>query len=139
MCICVCHPAGPFVRWEMPPKKSRTPPPLSAAAAAADPCSWLKMSSDGTAVLITVRAKPGSRQSAITGESEDGLEVAVGAPPREGEANAELCSFMAQLLGTRKGSVAVETGGKSRSKTVSVRGLAREVVYEKLRSAVKHS
>jgi hypothetical protein len=43
----------------------------------------------------------------------------VAAPPREGEANAELVSFLAKRLGVAKREIVVESGASSRSKVLS--------------------
>jgi hypothetical protein len=43
----------------------------------------------------------------------------VAAPPREGEANAELVSFLAKRLGVARREIVVESGASSRSKVLS--------------------
>jgi uncharacterized protein YggU (UPF0235/DUF167 family) len=42
--------------------------------------------------------------------------VAVAAPPMDGEANAELIRFMAQVLGLRKSDLSLDSGARSRNK-----------------------
>lgn len=49
-----------------------------------------------------------------------------GAQAREGEANAEVVDYMAELLGVRRAAVALVSGGKCRDKVVSVAGMSRE-------------
>jgi uncharacterized protein YggU (UPF0235/DUF167 family) len=46
--------------------------------------------------------------------------VAIGAAPKEGEANEELVAFLAMVLGVRKNTVYLDKGCKSRHKVVVV-------------------
>jgi len=80
-------------------------------------------------VRLRVRVKPRASKSRLVGTREGELEVAVAAPPVDGEANAELVAFLAKQLGVAKSHVAVVSGPASRHKIVSVSGLtAGEVV-----------
>lgn len=72
---------------------------------------------------MRVRVKPRASKSAIVGVRAGALEVAVAAPPVDGEANAALVAFLAKALGVSKRSVAVVSGDHSRIKVVSVSGL----------------
>ncbi|XP_051484069.1 UPF0235 protein C15orf40 homolog [Apus apus] len=90
--------------------------------------------SDGC-VRVAVRAKPGSRCSAVTAVKEErwrqgvqrardvtaeSVGVAVAAPPSDGEANAELCRYLSKVLDVKKSEVVLEKGGKSREKLVKI-------------------
>ncbi len=68
---------------------------------------------------LSVHAKPGSRLAALVAVG-DVAEVAVDAPAREGEANAALAAFLAELLLLKKRDVALQSGGKSRDKVFRV-------------------
>ena len=68
-----------------------------------------------------IHAKPGARLAAIAGLT-DGVEVAIDAPAKEGEANAALLEFLADTLGVKRREVALATGGRSREKLVEVAG-----------------
>ncbi len=48
--------------------------------------------------------------------NQEGVGVAVAAPPMDGEANAELIRFMAQVLGLRKSDLSLDSGARSRNK-----------------------
>lgn len=52
--------------------------------------------------------------------SEQCVGIQISAPPKEGEANEELVSYLATLLGVKKSAVTLERGSKSRQKTVSI-------------------
>ncbi|KAM6181192.1 UPF0235 protein C15orf40 homolog isoform 2-T2 [Erethizon dorsatum] len=56
-------------------------------------------------VTIAIHAKPGSRQSAVTDLTTEAVNVAIAAPPSEGEANAELCRYLSKVLELRKSDV----------------------------------
>ncbi|XP_064013786.1 UPF0235 protein C15orf40 homolog [Pogoniulus pusillus] len=71
-------------------------------------------------VRVSVRAKPGSRCSAVTDVTTEAVGVAIAAPPSEGEANAELCRYLSKVLEVKKSEVILEKGGKSREKVVKI-------------------
>ncbi|NXE18182.1 CO040 protein, partial [Ardeotis kori] len=71
-------------------------------------------------VRVAVRAKPGSRCSAVTDVTAEAVGVAIAAPPSEGEANAELCRYLSKVLEVKKSEVILEKGGKSREKVVKI-------------------
>ncbi|XP_042876508.1 UPF0235 protein A2cp1_1215-like [Penaeus japonicus] len=85
-------------------------------------------------VLLKIVAKPGAKESKVTDISSEGVGVQIGAPPMDGEANAELVKFLASALGVRKSDVSLERGSKSRQKTVCVCGLPVEDIETKLRN-----
>lgn len=63
------------------------------------------------------------------------MSVQISAPAREGEANEELVSFIADVLGIRKGRVSLDKGAKSRIKQVIVEGLKEQEILSKLKAA----
>lgn len=69
---------------------------------------------------IKILAKPGSKENGITGITEEGVEVKIGAPPVDGEANTELISYLSKLFGIRKSDLSLDRGSRSRVKTVTV-------------------
>ncbi|XP_070955450.1 UPF0235 protein C15orf40 homolog isoform X4 [Macaca nemestrina] len=62
-------------------------------------------------VTITIHAKPGSRQNAVTDLTAEAVNVAIAAPPSEGEANAELCRYLSKVLELRKSDVVLDKTG----------------------------
>jgi hypothetical protein len=79
-------------------------------------------------VRIAVRVKPRARQSLVVGVREGVLEVAVAAPPVEGEANRELVAVVARYFGLPKTSVLILAGASGRSKWIGLRGIDPERV-----------
>ncbi|KAF7656766.1 hypothetical protein LDENG_00036510 [Lucifuga dentata] len=88
------------------------------------------------AVTITIHAKPGSKHNAITDVSADAVGVAIAAPPTDGEANAELIRYLAEVLDLKKSHVALDKGSRSRDKLVRLDStLSPEEVLRRLRQA----
>eukprot|EP00062_Callorhinchus_milii_P026813 gi/632989371/ref/XP_007883616.1/ PREDICTED: UPF0235 protein C15orf40 homolog [Callorhinchus milii] len=88
------------------------------------------------AISVAVRAKPGAKQNAVTDVTHEAVGVAIAAPPSDGEANAELVRFLAQVLEVKKSQVTLDKGCRSREKIVKVSGsLTLEEVHERLKSA----
>uniref|UniRef100_A0A6I8R0P1 Chromosome 15 open reading frame 40 n=1 Tax=Xenopus tropicalis TaxID=8364 RepID=A0A6I8R0P1_XENTR len=91
-------------------------------------------------VIISIHAKPGAKQNAITDVTADAVGVAIAAPPTEGEANAELCRYLSKVLVLKKSEVSLDKGGKSREKVVKISAsITPEVVLEKLKEAAGQS
>lgn len=80
---------------------------------------------DGDRFVIQVKAKPRSRRNAVLGLLPDGaaLEVAVTAPPVDGEANEALIDLLADALGVRKSALSIVRGGQSRFKQIMITGV----------------
>ncbi|XP_011809259.1 PREDICTED: UPF0235 protein C15orf40 homolog isoform X2 [Colobus angolensis palliatus] len=89
-------------------------------------------------VTITIHAKPGSKQNALTDLTAEAVNVAIAAPPSEGEANAELCRYLSKVLELRKSDVVLDKGGKSREKVVKLlASTSPEEILEKLKKEAK--
>ncbi|XP_006883252.1 PREDICTED: UPF0235 protein C15orf40-like [Elephantulus edwardii] len=90
-------------------------------------------------VTIAIHAKPGSKQNAITDVTTEAVNVAIAAPPSEGEANAELCRYLSKVLELRKSDVVLDKGGKSREKLVKIlASTTPEEILEKLQKQVEN-
>ncbi len=80
-------------------------------------------------VHLAIRLTPGASADRIDGWDVDAegrplLKVRVRARPIEGEANEALIRLLAKTLGVPKSTVAIQRGGQSRTKTVTVEGLS---------------
>uniref|UniRef100_A0A2K6FVX7 Uncharacterized protein n=1 Tax=Propithecus coquereli TaxID=379532 RepID=A0A2K6FVX7_PROCO len=76
-----------------------------------------------------IRAKPGSKQNAVTHLTAEAVNVAIAAPPSEGEAN---------VSALRKSDVVFEKGGKSCEKVVKLlASTTPEEILEKLKKEAK--
>jgi uncharacterized protein (TIGR00251 family) len=75
------------------------------------------------AVRIDVHARPRAPRTKVLGAKGGALEVALAAPPVDGEANAELARALAALFGVPARHVAVVAGRSGKRKIVEVRGI----------------
>ncbi len=84
----------------------------------------LPISERAGGIAIHVRLTPKSSATNVHGVERRGeklfLKVSVTAPPEDGKANAALVSAIAAWLDVPKSKVSLETGQKSRIKTVLV-------------------
>lgn len=132
-------PAG--VRWRSL-SRIRMPKKLKGrgqqtGAGAAEPAGVGPVGRDRSgAVSITVHAKPGCKHSSITAVSTEAVEVALAAPPVDGEANVELIRVLAEVLELKKSHIYLDKGSRSRDKQVRVdSSLSPEEVLRRLRQA----
>lgn len=90
--------------------------------------TWIRETPQG--VVLTVRAQPGARRTAIAGIYGDGnaaqLKIAVQAPPIEGRANEALIAYLAKLFAIPKSAVVLISGDLSRSKGFLLSGITRQ-------------
>jgi uncharacterized protein (TIGR00251 family) len=81
---------------------------------------------------LEIKAVPNAPKSELVGWLGEALKVKVHAPPVEGKANEELCSFLAETLGLPKRAVQLDRGASSRKKIVMIEGLALAEVVQRL-------
>jgi hypothetical protein len=82
---------------------------------------------------LKIRVRPRARRNEVVALTDGVVELRVAASPRKGQANAEMVSYLARLLGIAKGDVRVIRGESSRDKLITVSGLDRDTVLGKLR------
>ena len=81
------------------------------------------LQSVGDTVRLLVRVKPRASKSRVLSVRDGALEVAVAAPPVDGEANRELVCTVARYLGLPTTAVSVARGTSGRTKSLALRGL----------------
>ena len=70
---------------------------------------------------MRVKVVPRSPRTELAGEMADGtIKIHIAAPPDKGQANEELCKFLARHYGVPKGSVEILSGHTSTRKLVRV-------------------
>lgn len=88
-------------------------------------------------VQFAVRVIPGASKNEVAGIQDGALKIKLTAPPVEGKANRACVEFLAGLLGVRRSALEITSGEKSRKKTVTVTGLARVELEERLKGLVQ--
>ncbi|KAL4470201.1 hypothetical protein ABPG74_011812 [Tetrahymena malaccensis] len=94
----------------------------------------------GGKFFISIHAKPNSKISQISGISDEGVDINIAAPPKDGEANSELIDYISQVLGVKKSSLSLDKGGKSRNKLMEISdsGYADvEELYQALKDSIQ--
>jgi uncharacterized protein len=90
----------------------------------------IKDSDDGR-IRFRVRIQPAAPRDELLGWNTAGeLRIKVAAPPHEGEANKKLVAFLAKRFGVAKREIVVESGEKSRTKTISAPASIAEALRE---------
>jgi uncharacterized protein (TIGR00251 family) len=83
-------------------------------------------------VRLSVRVSPRSSRNAVTSYVDQIAYLHVNAPPVDNAANVACCALIAEVLGIGKSSVNVQSGAKSRNKTLAIEGLSLEIVEQRL-------
>ena len=74
-------------------------------------------------VVLEVLVQPRASRTRVVGEHDGRLKIQLAAPPVDGEANAALVAFLADVLSVRKQDVAIVRGETGRRKSVRVRAV----------------
>ncbi|XP_064609940.1 UPF0235 protein C15orf40 homolog [Liolophura sinensis] len=85
---------------------------------------------------IHIQAKPGAQQNNITDIGKESIGIQIAAPPVDGEANTELIKYLSKVLSVRKSDLSLQTGSKSRSKSISITSasLSKDQILDILKS-----
>nr|CAG8550681.1 4255_t:CDS:2 [Entrophospora candida]CAG8554023.1 7764_t:CDS:2 [Entrophospora candida] len=81
--------------------------------------------------------KPGAKESRVTNISEVHVGLQIAAPPRDGEANKEVISFLSEILRIRKSDISLISGMKSRDKIVKLEGITHDEILNLLKSNIQ--
>ena len=81
---------------------------------------------------IAVRAQPGAKKSAVIGEWNGMLKIAVTAPPEDGRANDAIVEVLKELLGVRRSEVEILSGKTNRNKVFLIHTATVESITSKL-------
>jgi hypothetical protein len=83
--------------------------------------------------IIHCWIQPRASKTAIVGLHDGSLKISLAAPPVDGQANAELCKFLAKKLNLAKSAVKISAGDSSRRKSVKIEGIAKALLMDKLK------
>jgi uncharacterized protein (TIGR00251 family) len=88
-------------------------------------------------IRLAIRVIPNAKRNEVVEfTSLLELRVKIHAPARDDRANLEMIRFLAELLGCRRSELTLVRGERSRSKIVTVSGLNREEIAERLAAIV---
>ncbi len=96
---------------------------------------FIRESRDG--VLLSIQVVPRSSRNEIVGVRAGELRIRLNAAPVEGAANKALIALICRTLDSPRQTVQIVSGHYSRHKTVSLSGLTREAVEQKLASLLQ--
>ncbi|MBI2118822.1 MAG: YggU family protein [Elusimicrobia bacterium] len=77
-------------------------------------------------MIIRVRVIPNATENDIVGRIGSTIRLKVAAPAIDGNANMELCSFLAEFFEVKSKMVKIVRGEKGREKTVEIEGRREE-------------
>ena len=93
--------------------------------------SWIIEKADG--VLVRVRVKPRASREKIEGPSPEGsLTIKLTSPPVDNRANQELIALLAKKLRVPKSAILIQSGERSRNKSVFIKGIEKPEAAKKL-------
>jgi hypothetical protein len=82
---------------------------------------------------LAVRVTPRSSRNQIVAVLSDGtIKVHIAAPPVDDKANAELVTFMADVLGIAKSRVEIVAGETGRDKLLSILDMDVETAHQRI-------
>ena len=93
--------------------------------------AWLRTAPDG--VLLEIVVQPRASRTRVVGEHGDRLKLQIAAPPVDGEANAAVIEFLADVFSVAKRDVELVSGATGKRKTVLVRGVDEAAATRLLR------
>lgn len=73
---------------------------------------------EGGVFRLSLWVQPGAKENAVSGLHEGRLKLKIQAPPSEGKANKEVVAFLARQLGVKRSGVRLESGQKTRKKSI---------------------
>jgi uncharacterized protein (TIGR00251 family) len=71
-------------------------------------------------LILWIHVQPRAKQNRVLGIIGDRLKVKINATPVEGQANAEIGKFFAELFGVAKSQVTILNGHHSRDKRIHI-------------------
>ena len=98
--------------------------------------SWIQEQSGK--VELRIHCQPRASKTEIVGLHGDALKVRVASLPVEGQANTELCQFLAQFFGVSRQEVQVLSGKSARQKRVLIQGKTAQDIQDSLSQLLKY-
>jgi uncharacterized protein len=83
-----------------------------------------RITTQGDAACFEVHVVPRASRSAIVGEHDGRVKIALAAPPVDGAANEALLALLSELLERPRRDLRIVRGESSRRKLVAIRAMA---------------
>jgi uncharacterized protein (TIGR00251 family) len=81
---------------------------------------------------LRLHVQPGASRTAVQGEHDGCLKLAVAAPPVDGKANDAILTWFARRLGVPRSALRIAAGASGRRKTLLVEADLPSAVFESL-------
>lgn len=78
-------------------------------------------------IFIPVKIIPKASRNAIVGWEGEELKIRISAAPEKGEANAELISFLSEVLDVAKSKIEIVSGQTSRHKKLIIKEMSNKI------------
>lgn len=99
----------------------------------------LQLDSDGTAVLLPVRAQPKSSKNRIEGIHDGRLKVCVTQAPEKGKANKALQKVIKDGLQLKRSQISLHSGETSGLKVFRITEITADQLRERIRQSLAPS
>jgi uncharacterized protein len=83
-------------------------------------------------MMIKVRVIPNSKRNEVVSRIGSILRVKIAAEAVEGQANSELCEYLAEFFEVRRSMIFLRKGERGREKTIEICGRTEEELEEVL-------
>lgn len=90
-----------------------------------DQPAWITVRDGG--VTVAIKAVPRSRHTQAVGLQDDRVRVQIAAPPHDGQSNAALMRYLADLAGVRPSALRIHRGSSGARKLVEIDGDATAI------------
>src|ERR1700722_15561801 len=87
-------------------------------------------------VVLLVKARPGAKQNALTGEHDGHLKVSVCQAPEHGKANRAVAEVLCKSLGLRAAQLELLSGETSPTKRFMVRDVTLAELADRVTAAI---
>ncbi len=90
--------------------------------------AWISIRDGG--VTVAIKAVPRSRRTQAVGLQDDRVRVQIAAPPHDGQSNAALMRYLADLAGVRPGALRIHRGSSGARKLVEIDGDPGDITHK---------
>ena len=84
-------------------------------------------------VAVAVRITPRASRNEVTAIQEDGtVKVRLAVSPKEGDSNAALVNYLAEVLGVTPSKIEIVAGESGRDKLISILDMEKDELHNRL-------